>query len=170
MFDSPTNVADSWKRDVASGDIVLFAYPVADPDSGARPKVRPCLVLETEDHETGKRILLAYGTSQPPKCARGYDITVRGASDLLVAGLAKPTRFMASRLLSVSIESSRFGTRDRVTPVIGHLSSAALVRMNRVRARLHAEADMASERRRERATRSRFTVERRVRKQLVPHI
>ncbi|MCB1358218.1 MAG: hypothetical protein KDK53_17590 [Maritimibacter sp.] len=170
MFDHTTTEKRPWAHEIGPGDVVLFAYPVADPESGARPKYRPCLVIEAEETAMGKRVVLAYGTSVPAKGPQGYTIAVRSATDLLVAGLEKPTRFDAGRLMSVSVHSSKFGIRDRATPVIGHLSSAALVRMNRVRARLHAEADMASERRRERATRSRFTVERRVRKQLVPHI
>ena len=167
MFDHATNGMKSWADEISVGDVVLFAYPVADPETGAKPKIRPCLVLESSTHQDGKRVLLAFGTSTPARCRGGYDITLRHPGDLIVAGLVKPTRFVASRFLSVSVGNPGFGTRDRETPVLGRLSAASAERMNRVRARLHAEHDIAAERRKERAAQRLFTVEHRKRKPLV---
>lgn len=167
MFDHATEPRKSWADEISPGDVVLFAFPVADPETGAKPKIRPCLVLESSANQNGKRVVLAFGTSAHANGHRGYDITLHHPGDLIVAGLTKPTRFVGSRLLSVSVGNPGFGTRDRETPILGRLSAACTERMHRVRARLHAEHDIAAERRQERAGQRLFTVEHRKRKRLV---
>jgi hypothetical protein len=160
MFDHATTKTREWHETITRGDIALFRFPVADPENGAEPKIRPCLVLEIEHTVVGKRATLAFGTSTPPLKFRGYDILVRCEKGVEAAGLKKPTRFVADRRVSVSLDSADFDTRGgRESPIIGRLNETGLERMNRVRARIHAEHDIGAERRRARTSRRNVRVE-----------
>jgi len=148
----------------APGDIVLFRFPV---EGGALlPKLRPCLVLDVELRGEHGFVSLAYGTDTRHNSNRGYDICVNHAEDARRFGLAKPTRFVGARRILVSAH------RLRPPFVIGRLDGAVLERLHAVRARIQAEADIATEARtrhlrditlpdRNRMTSRKITVERR---------
>ena len=150
MFDQMTHEAAYWADDVQRGDIVLFKFPVRHPGLGDEPKVRPCLVLEVEMHGDHKRLVLAYGTSAATPANRGYEIAITHVSDLQAAGLKRATRFVGARLLSVSPDHTGFDVGGTEPPIIGRLPANRIERMNWVRARIHAERDIAADRRAER--------------------
>ncbi len=88
---------------------------------------------------------LAYGTSSRTMANTGYDFPVDPAKSPCT-GLNRPTRFVCARRLVVSLENKAFSIgREAGTPVIGRPDGADFDRMNDVRARIAAEADMAAE-------------------------
>ena len=164
MFDQTIQETAHWAVSVQPGDVVLFKFPVRQAGDGDSPKIRPCLVLEVHNHFGQTRLTLAFGTSVPESKNRGYEIPVTHPDDVRAAGLKRATRFVGARLISVAPTNPGFevgGTTG--SPIIGRLPANRLDRMNDVRARLHAEHDLAAERRRRRH-REAPTVERRRRK------
>jgi hypothetical protein len=153
-----TPPSTDWQQRLSRGDIVRFRFPVKEPcTSGERPKLRPCLVLEIVDFGGTRFITLAYGTSADTKANRGQEVLVTKPASMQAAGLEKPTRFVCARRCHISHDHPGFEVAaDIGTPVIGHLDEVLTERMNAVRARLQAEADIAAEareaRRRERET------------------
>ncbi|MCB1347122.1 MAG: hypothetical protein KDK11_00175 [Maritimibacter sp.] len=164
MFDQDSRETAHWANEIKRGDVVLFRYPIRNPRAEETPKTRPCLVLEIDERFGTKRLTLAYGTSVPSSANRGYEIPVTLPDDMRAAGLKRATRFVGARLLSVSPDNPGFslGSRSR-SPIIGRLSHNRIERMDWIRARLHAERDIAAERRGKR-TRNAPTVVRRRRK------
>ncbi len=150
--------APCWRDQLQAGDVVLFVYPIRLPGDGDLPKTRPCLVLDIERRGGTSYAVLAYGTSADSDANRGYEVSVTSAAEVAAAGLTRPTRFVGFRRLMVPLASSDFRPIPSTgSPVIGRLGPAARKRMNAVRGRIHAEADIARERRaqarRERQTR-----------------
>ncbi|WP_372993947.1 hypothetical protein [Sulfitobacter sp.] len=66
------------------------------------------------------------------------------------AGLDRPSRFVCSRRVIVSINHPGFEGGEECGTLIGRLDAPLVDRMNDVRARLQAEADIKAEARRER--------------------
>jgi len=136
------------------GDVVLFRFPLAEEDDepGA-PKRRPCLVLDTLTKGDELFVEIAYGTSADTRANRGYEVIVKQSAARATAGLSKPTRFVCARRIIVHVGHSGFHGRTKGPHVIGRLDALLLERMNDVRARIQAEADIAAyyreERRRE---------------------
>lgn len=163
MFDQLTKKSAHWADHVRPGDVVLFKFPVAFPKTrDGKPGIRPCLVVEVDDHGEERRFVLAYSTTATTASNGGYDIAITHVADLQTAGLRRATRFICTRLLSVSPNHTGFDVGGSGAPVVGHLTGSRLERMQWVRARLHAEHDIAADRRRERST-APVTVERRPR-------
>ncbi|GGE29153.1 hypothetical protein GCM10011360_16570 [Primorskyibacter flagellatus] len=161
MFDQMTQKLAHWADHVRPGDIVLFRFPVPFPQTrDGKPGIRPCLVVEVDDHGEERRLVLAYSTTATTRSNGGYDIAVTHVADLQMAGLRRATRFIGTRLLFVSPHHSGFDVGGSSAPVVGHLTGSRLERMQAVRARLHAEHDIAADRRRERSE-TPVTVERR---------
>ena len=167
MFDQTEVETGHWADEIRRGDVVLFRFPIRHAGECESPKVRPCLVLEVEEWVGGKRLTLAYGASVPDSSNRGYEIPVSFPDDIRAAGLKRGTRFIGARLISVAPGNAGFDVGGpAASPVIGRLSPNRMERLDWVRARLHAEHDIATERRRRRVRRG-PTVERRRRKILV---
>ena len=163
MFDQITKATAHWADHVRPGDVVLFRFPVPFPQTrDGKPGVRPCLVVEVDAHGDERRLVLAYSTTATTASNAGYDIAITHVADLQTAGLHRATRFIGSRLLSVSPNHVGFDVGGSGAPVVGHLTGSRLERMQWVRARLHAEHDIAADRRRERSE-APVTVERRPR-------
>lgn len=156
MLDNPTQLLitserNSWIADLSWGDIVSFRFPV--DDGSEAPKKRPCLVLDTLTSGGKRYAVLAYGTSVRSSSNSGYEVRL-GAQDAIEAGLHRATRFIGARRLTVSLDHDGFVAPDTSgNPIIGRLSGSAFDRMNAVRGRIHAEADIAAERRAERRDR-----------------
>lgn len=93
---------------------------------------------------------LAYGTTADSKANQGYETRVTRSEALAAIGLDKPTRFVGSRRITVSLNNPGFSLGERGTPVLGQMIGAERERLNDVRARIFAEADMAAERHAER--------------------
>ncbi|WP_082739157.1 hypothetical protein [Aliiruegeria sabulilitoris] len=145
---SPETGTLNWQELLAVGDVVSYRFPVSEEDGTATPKVRPCLVLDVETIAGTTYALLAYGTTSPTRANAGYEIRVRAPKALRPAGLHRPTRFVGARRLLVPLDSAGFVAGGPAgTPMLGHLDGAAFDRMNEVRARIHAERDMAADRR-----------------------
>jgi len=154
MFDAflPTlQSALDWRATVAIGDILSFRFPVADEEEGGTDlKNRPCLVLEVEDRGGVRYALLAYGTSSRGRANRGDEVLIRRPEALASCGLDRPTRFVGARRIWVPLASNDFVPRRKDgTALIGQLSGAELARLNAVRARIIALADIAAYRREE---------------------
>ncbi|PJE27165.1 hypothetical protein PSM7751_03732 [Pseudooceanicola marinus] len=127
------------------GDVVLFRFPLAEEDNepGA-PKCRPCLVLDTLTAGGEHFVEIAYGTSADTRANRGYEVIVKQPAARETAGLSKPTRFVCARRIIVHVDHSGFHGRSKGPQIIGCLDEALLERMNAVRARIQAEADIAA--------------------------
>lgn len=94
---------------------------------------------------------LAYGTSVNNRANQGYEVRVSRPEGVANAGLDKPTRFACARTILVSLDHSGFEPAEATgIPIIGRLDGALQQRMDSVRARLQAEADMAAVKREER--------------------
>lgn len=133
------------------GDIVLFRFPLAEvDDEPGAPKRRPCLVLDTLCIGGFPFFELAYGTSADTSANRGYEVIVKRPSARATAGLTKPTRFVCARRIIVHADHSGFDGRTKGPQIIGRLDAPLLERMNAVRARIQAEADIAAHYREER--------------------
>ncbi|SIS85945.1 hypothetical protein SAMN05421759_104364 [Roseivivax lentus] len=131
--------------DLLRGDVVLFRFPLAEEDDepGA-PKRRPCLVLDTLTKGDDRFVEIAYGTSADTRANRGYEVIVKQPAARATAGLSKPTRFVCARRIIVHVNHSGFHGRAKGPHIIGRLDEALLERMNAVRARIQAEADIAA--------------------------
>ncbi|MBL3554051.1 type II toxin-antitoxin system PemK/MazF family toxin [Rhodovulum sulfidophilum] len=127
------------------GDIVLFRFPLAEEDGehGA-PKRRPCLVLDTLTNGNERFVKIAYGTSAETRANRGYEVIVKQSAARETAGLSKPTRFVCARRIIVHASHSGFDGRTKGPHIIGRLDVPLLERLNAVRARIQAEADIAA--------------------------
>lgn len=146
-----TSDHNPWFADLSWGDIVSFRFPVEDGEDV--PKKRPCLVLDTLLVGGRRFAVLAYGTSVRNNSNRGYEVRL-GAVDAMEAGLHRSTRFIGARRLTVSLDHDGFVASGTArSPVIGRLKGSAFDRMNAVRGRIHAEADIAAESRAERRDR-----------------
>jgi hypothetical protein len=162
MLDSTTvhiaepTAAPDWQANLNVGDIVSYRFPVAEEPGAASPKARPCLVIDVETLAGVRYAVLAYGTTATAGPNRGYEINVRAAEAFAAAGLHKPTRFICARRLLVPLSSPAFVCCAATgAPILGRLTGAERERMNAVRARIHAERDIAADRRAERRTRER---------------
>ena len=141
----------AWQNHLSYGDIVSFRFPLAEEGPKGRPKARPCLILDIEEHGGQRYALLAYGTSSRRRSNIGYEVHVRRRADYLSAGLREPTRFVGARRLLVPLDHSGFVICGATgAPVLGRLDGSPFEAMNAVRARIYAEADIAAERRNER--------------------
>lgn len=151
MLDTTTTVhtmTPAWRDYLSYGDIVSFRFPLAEEGSTGQPKARPCLILDIEVQGDQRYALIAYGTTSRRRSNVGYEIHVRYRADYLAAGLDEPTRFVGARRLLVPLNHSGFAIcRATGSAVIGRLESAAFKAMNAVRGRIHAEADIADDRR-----------------------
>lgn len=101
------------------GDIVSFAFPFRE---GIAPYARPSLVLETTEDE----VLLAYGTTSEERANVGHEVRV--ATEFLVCGLARPSRFVLTRRIRVSIVDTRFARNTAGTIRLGCLTSDLMTR------------------------------------------
>jgi len=141
----PFSVADALCAPLQRGDVVLFRFPLAEEDDQAgAPKRRPCLVLDTLTAGDDHFVQIAYGTSADTRANRGYEVIVKQAAARETAGLSKPTRFVCARRIIVHVNHSGFHGRTKGPQIIGGLDEALLERMNAVRARIQAEADIAA--------------------------
>ena len=153
----------AWGDDLKRGDVVLFRFPCAEDHPTEEPKRRTCLVLEVEDRGGRRFAEIAYGTSSETRANVGGDLVVAAPEELAVAGLRKPTRFVCSRRVWVSLDHPGWDINPaHPSPIIGHLAPKATRKMNAIRARLHALRDIAADRRASR--RREFTVEHRRRR------
>ncbi|KAF0674372.1 hypothetical protein [Profundibacterium mesophilum] len=158
----------AWQDHLSYGDIVSFRFPLAEEGHTGRPKARPCLILDLEEHGGKRYALLAYGTTSRRRSNVGYEVHVRRRTDYLSAGLNEPTRFVGARRLLVPLSHSGFVIcRATGAPVLGRLDGNPFDAMNAVRGRIHAERDIAADRRVGRRSQAgvgqqrSFTVERR---------
>ncbi|WP_340108451.1 hypothetical protein [Pikeienuella sp. HZG-20] len=134
-----------WRETLTWGDIISFRFPVEGSDES--PKKRPCLVLDIARLGERRYAMLAYGTSAYTKANHGYEIRLSKA-EALASGLRRSTRFVGARRLLVSLDHPGIVFWAATgAPVMGRLSGDAFERMNRVRARIQAEADIAADHR-----------------------
>ncbi|WP_375263525.1 hypothetical protein [Palleronia sp.] len=149
----PIIAQPAWPDDLQRGDVVQFRFPLAEGESEGRrpPKKRPCLVLEIETKGSRRFITLAYGTDAQTRANQGYSIFVRRGGAMAAAGLTKPTHFVCARRITVAVDHGGFEASPATgSPIIGSLDETLLERMHALRARIHAEHDIAEEKRRER--------------------
>jgi hypothetical protein len=163
----------AWQEHVTHGDIVSFRFPLAEESSAGRAKARPCLVLDIETKGGQRYALLAYGTTSHRRSNVGYEVHVRRRAEYLSAGLDEPTRFVGARRLLVPLTHKGFVIcRGTGSCVLGRLDGAPIDAMNAVRGRIHAEHDIAAERRshgrRSHLRRRGFVLEQRAPRKIAP--
>ncbi|TCP58395.1 hypothetical protein EV663_1296 [Rhodovulum bhavnagarense] len=145
--------APDWSAALSHGTVLSCRFPLSPdrPEPDAPPL--PCLVLDIETLGGRRVALIAPGVPRPDTRQRGYAIDIADGAELVRAGLWHPIRFLADKRLLISVGNTGiFPARHGTAPVLGRLSGASFERMNAVRARLHAERDIAAERRRDRDT------------------
>lgn len=140
----------NWKAGIKIGQIVLFRFPIRENASEEQPKLRPCLVLNTRRMLGKVFVELAYGTSAQTTANKGYEVRILRDADANAVGLSRPTRFIGARRVIVSLDNPGFDVNLFDSPVVGQLTGELFERLNAVRARLQAEADMAQATREER--------------------
>ena len=151
----PTAARPAWAADLSPGDVVAYRFPHAEGGHEC-PKVRPCVVLEVEEIAGVPYLLLAYGTASFGRRHSGYEIHACDGDLRAVAGLHRPTAFLAGRRILVPVAHRDFDLEGRTqSPLLGRLSGRALARLHAVRARIQAEADIAADRRQRRGVRRR---------------
>ena len=128
------------RPDLAPGDVVLASIP---PRHGARGRLvpTPCVVLDIEEAEGGRRARLARGAPARGRPARRGDLYAT-AADLRDAGLAGPHLFVAGRPTVVPLgrEDADAGPRP---VVLGPLGGSARDRLGALRRRLHSGRDVS---------------------------
>ncbi|WP_157937601.1 hypothetical protein [Oceaniglobus roseus] len=87
---------------------------------------------------------MEYGTSADTRANRGYEVIVKQSAARATAGLSKPTWFVCARRIIVHVNHRGFDGRTKGPHIIGRLDEVLLERMNAVRARIQAEADIAA--------------------------
>ena len=112
----------------------------------AHPKRRPCLVLDVFELNGTTFVELVYGTSVGTKANTGHEVRVGHTASCHAAGLDRPSRFVCSRRIIVSVNHPDFDGKDDRGTLIGRLDPPLIERMNEVRARLQAEAEALQER------------------------
>jgi len=138
---------DAWQDHISYGDIVSFRFPVAEAGDSTPLKARPCLILDIEEKKGVHYALLAYGTTSRRKANVGYEIHVRTSAACAAAGLDAPTRFVGARRIFVPLAHSGFVIHPGLgAPVLGRLEGEEFERMNEVRARIIAMADIRADR------------------------
>lgn len=153
----------AWGDDLRRGDVVLFRFPCAEEHPVEEPKRRTCLVFDIEDRGGHRFVELAYGTSAESNANTGDEIHVFAPEERAVAGVRKPTRFVCSRRIWVTLDHPGWDINPaHPSPVIGHLAPAATRRMNAIRAKIQARRDIIADR--HAARRQEFTVEHRRRR------
>ena len=141
-------ITAAWQDHMAHGDIVSFRFPLAEEVEGESPKARPCVVLDIERIGDRRYALLAYGTTSRRPSNVGYEIRIRKRDDYAAVGLNEPTKFVGRRRLLVPLAHRGFAICLAIgSPVLGSLDGAPLKRLNAVRGRIHAERDIAADRR-----------------------
>lgn len=134
------------------GDVVLFRFPFSEGvrDRGLA-RLRPCLVLDTKMVKDEPFIEIAYSTTAKIRANLGYEVMVGTPEACEAAGVQKPTRFVCAHRILVHARHHSFDDGSGAGPqIIGHLDAPRLERMNAVRARIQAEADIAAHFRKER--------------------
>ncbi len=127
------------------GDVVLFRFPLNDKNAEpGGPKRRPCLVLDTLSNGNDRFVEIAYGTSADTRANRGYEVIVKQAASRKAAGLSRPTRFVGARRIIVHVNHSGFDGQAKGPEITGKLDAPLLERLNAVRARIQAEADIVA--------------------------
>ncbi len=127
------------------GDVVLFRFPLNDKNAEpGTPKRRPCLVLNTLSSGDDRFVEIAYGTSADTRANRGYEVIVKHPTSREEAGLSKPTRFVGARRIIAHVNHSGFDGQAKGPEIIGKLDAPLLERLNAVRARIQAEADIVA--------------------------
>ena len=138
----------AWRDHISHGDIVSFRFPLSEEGAREQPKARPCVVLDIERIGDHRYALLAYGTTSRRPSNVGYEIHIRKRADYANVGLNEPTKFVGRRRLLVPLTHSGFVIcAANGSPVLGSLEGAPLKRLNAVRGRIHAERDIAADRR-----------------------
>ncbi|MCD1626813.1 hypothetical protein K7H22_12495 [Seohaeicola saemankumensis] len=138
---------EAWQEHISYGDVVSFRFPVAEAGDDAPLKARPCLILDIEEKKGVRYALLAYGTTSRRKANTGYEIHVRTSFACAAVGLDAPTRFVGARRILVPLSHSGFVIHPGLgAPVLGRLEGDEFERMNEVRARIFAMADIRAER------------------------
>ena len=149
---SLTEPRPDWQTALRPGDVVRYRFPLAGKTE-RRPTLRPCLVLDVETLIGQRYAVLAPGIGADDDQVGSYDLRLAGEA-LEPVGLHRPIRFLGARRLVVPLENSGFGSAA-ISPILGRLDEAALERLHALRARLHAERDIAADRRAERRRRLR---------------
>ena len=127
-----------WTATVQTGDIVSFLFPLAEDGCQDQPKARPCLILGVR-HIGDHRIAdVAYGTTASVRGPARLVLRVRHDADMHVLGLHRPTTFVCSRRICVSLRHSGFRCSSSGTAVIGRLTPKLMERLEAIRSEIAA--------------------------------
>lgn len=162
QLNTQTAPMPAWGDDLQRGNVVLFRFPCAEEHPVEEPKRRTCLIVEVEDRAGHRFVELAYGTSAETGANTGDEIRVAAPEEIALAGVRRPTRFVCSRRVTVTLDHPGWDTNPaHPSPILGQLAPTATRKLNAIRARIHARRNIIADRR---ASRRAFTVEHRRRR------
>lgn len=141
-----------WHDTVSHGDVVQFRFPIEGEGDQKQPAPCPCLVLDVEIFAGMVYAVLAPGMTSQGKSRsdRGFQISADDLEVPATAALNHPIRFETEQRICVPLSHEGFAPdRASDSPVTGRLTGSAFERMNAIRARIHAERDIAREARTE---------------------
>lgn len=139
----------TWRDTLRRGQIASFAFPAAEPDATGREAPRPCLVLDVESRGAHLFATLACGAPAATATDVEDEIHVVEPAAMAAAGVTQPTRFVAARRLTVSLEHPGWDLDPASgAPMIGRLDAASETRLDELWAKLRARREAVAARRR----------------------
>jgi hypothetical protein len=146
---TPDGVADGrWHADVRPGDIVSFAFPVADADGERVAAPRPCVVINTKGPYGPCMVELVPSTAAGPKT--NGDVRVMLWQEHRAAEVQPATPFDCALRIWISAQHAGFELGADGTPIIGRLTDMSLKRLIRMRRQIQTCRDVIAQRHRAR--------------------
>nr|WP_321462896.1 hypothetical protein [uncultured Cohaesibacter sp.] len=138
---------ESWPETIQRGDIVAFHFPSGKSGKPAQLFPRPWLVLDMQTHVGQLYLTLARSHEAGQLPHRFYELVVSQSGQATIAGASGPMVFNCRQQVIVSVRHKGFALGQQGSPVIGMVNESELERLNAIRARLQAFADIRAEER-----------------------
>ncbi|WP_374434238.1 hypothetical protein [Tabrizicola sp.] len=140
-FANAAHVVLPWTLTLTYGDIVSFRFPT---DDAAKPKARPCLVLDIVRKRGRRCAVLAYGTSSRCTHDAGQEVQLLNREEAALAGLERPTRFVGARRTArdcpCHTSNGFVCCPELTTSVLGCVAGAEYAQVLSIQSRLQIEA------------------------------
>ncbi|WP_319496608.1 hypothetical protein [uncultured Cohaesibacter sp.] len=148
LIDHPQT--NRWHNTISWGDIVSFDLPSRTilPET-KKSTISPWLILDRNTNVGEEFVTMAPGSTECTLPHKAEALLVSGQDRIRAAGLSCPTLFDCEHAMIVSVKHHGFVLTKNSSPIIGHLIGDDRHRLNSIRARLDAFADIAKERRAE---------------------
>nr|WP_321459820.1 hypothetical protein [uncultured Cohaesibacter sp.] len=138
---------DNGHQAIQRGDIVAFHFPSGKSGKPAQFFPHPWLVLDMQTHVGQLYLTLARWHEAGQLPHRFYELVVSQSGQATIAGVSGPMLFNCRQQVIVSVRHKGFALGQHGFPVIGMVNESELERLNAIRARLQAFADIRAEER-----------------------